>query len=335
MSNKQKFSTELLFDIFSKCASEESPHPTAEEFRNKLKILTESLVMEFSLEEIYISLFNRFPYENEFIEYKKKSLPLSEELFNIISSPKFIKYLPRLLRTQLNFQLIYYAHVPKTGGTSIINNIERLTAVPTWSLDYEYQAKEIFEKLPSIKTNVKSTGKLFVRSHFSMSDTNHLIEIRKGDLIIASIRDPIEIAISNINYITNMIQSNKNHNDWIDFLSLDISNPYEFSYKLLKSERYKVQYNNILSRTLTPWNYSLQNAVNSGLMQVLYPTDIKKFLFHNFNIENPEKYNETPTKFIQKSDLSNDDVIFINENLIDLDLKYWNEFTNAASNQYK
>jgi hypothetical protein len=86
----------------------------------------------------------------------------------------------------------------------------------------------------------------------------------------------------------------------------------------------------MLSRTLTPWNCNLLNVVNSGYMLILKPEDINNFLLHEFKIVDPIKYNETPIKYLKKSDLDQQDIKYIEDNLIDLDMKYWDEI-NATT----
>jgi hypothetical protein len=328
MLNKNK-----LIEVFSNCINKQDGTPLSQNdfhdaFRDGLKVCYPSL----NLEGLFLLFFSRFPYKDEVDDFNSKSFDIYSYAFYVLSSPKFILNIHRFFRSVLDYKLIYYIHVPKTGGTSLVSNIEKYTSMPTWSLDYGYCAREIYEKLPSMFLSIKNAGALFLRSHYSLRDINHVLDLTDGDSLVLTYRNPKGLHISNVNYITSEIDDAVNKaggfqnllanpmafgigQDWLTmitsfFTPSDLWVPGDVARRLLFSDAYKNTYSNILENTINPDILDIQYWVQNGMCKLARIDEVDNMIKSFFLISNPSRFNETKHKYLDE------------KNLLDNELKY-------------
>ena len=182
----------LIKRLFASHSEDASP----EEFIHNSSCLLEKL--QLSLTDFCLAIYNRTPTLEEVDRFYNifdgsiRRYFSEQEVFSL----RFKAALPQLFAIEANANLVRFIHIPKTAGTSLIQNIESFSDIPTWSFDQQGFPLELVQKLPSLFDNARKTGYLYVRSHLSFSDQNHLFRFRVNDKTLVLIRDPVMLLIS-------------------------------------------------------------------------------------------------------------------------------------------
>jgi hypothetical protein len=176
---------------------------------------------------------------------------------------------------------VFFIHVPRTAGTSFTLAIEKDHGSLTWHtsfVSYDWLAIEsskrntdplryILDLLAQFDTGC---GDLFVMGHEPMSGLLSKGYIRSWDLVCTIIRDPSLICRSVLNYVIDRASGGLGRPDaedwrmWLTEIGCEgllsgVINPAEVRL-LLRSERFRAEYSNLLTRSL-----SLDGTVEGAL----------------------------------------------------------------------
>ena len=163
-----------------------------------------------------------------------------------------------------NFSLMYYPlswmhilksvdcclHIPKCAGSDLsVNLVAKYPSIswqitqPAWT-----SKRELFSSLRDVVLRLRLSDTLFVRGHIPLTYYSHLHLIRPGDEVFTILREPHDIAISQINYVLTRLRRNESKVEpdpdvkaWLQ--SLDLSSaPENLTDELVKELATKMIY---------------------------------------------------------------------------------------------
>jgi|688.fasta_scaffold61645_2 hypothetical protein len=189
-----------FFNALSDCRSCIDTNPCADKFFETLLRSLQDRRIDFA--EYFLCLYGRAPFADEYeslkVDYRDDvALYISHD----VRTFKFAWNLPNSIKKYADTSITLIVHPPKTAGTSLVNQLEKNTKYPVWTYDYHDIPLENALKLPWIFENAHQTGRIFVRSHLTLSDQSLFFRLDSADVILLLIRNPVDMALSHAQHI--------------------------------------------------------------------------------------------------------------------------------------
>lgn len=125
---------------------------------------------------------------------------------------------------------LIFIHVPKCAGTDLSANLmKKVPFLHQQMTQSHWLAKDdLFRALSRLVLNIRFFDDLFVTGHNSLGYYTARRLIRPSDKVFTILRDPIQIAISQVNYVmTRLVESARtgtfspDTREWMNFLNID------------------------------------------------------------------------------------------------------------------
>lgn len=162
----------------------------------------------------YEELLSRCPEDGVRAQARVDS-PL-QTLLEILQSDEFSARMPEIFMKQNpKLKREFYIHIPKTGGTTLLTNLKndsRYIDVP----DIEYVKSHVSDRLKHIADLARAfkaskAERVFVNGHLPCSYIKDYDLKRGYDEVYALVRHPLDVAVSNINYILTQLDQDTGH----------------------------------------------------------------------------------------------------------------------------
>jgi hypothetical protein len=179
---------------------------------------------------IYHSILGRRP-ETLLATRKPEHYNARDHMRGALISPEFQrKIIPLMLNAYPEKQRLLFVHVPKCAGTDLrIGLSTRYPALdiglgqPDWT-----STQQLFAAIHEVALGLRFSDTILLHGHIRIAAAINAGMVRPTDRIITVIRDPVDIILSNINYIiTRILDDQEAGNDapdtqgWRRALSID------------------------------------------------------------------------------------------------------------------
>lgn len=155
-----------------------------------------------------------------------------------------------------SFRVLHFLHVPKTGGTTLT---AALNADPRFQVVSVDAPEHLFLRQLQVVARLLEPKTVLVRAHhgISLAMDSGVHELAK--LALTTIRDPVEIHVSNANMIGRriacLLEGQKQGQEekeyamrWLDVMEGDFEPTAEFSLSILASPAYKCEMGQVYSK---------------------------------------------------------------------------------------
>jgi hypothetical protein len=162
-----------------------------------------------SASEVWYSAFGEMPSHRVEANFSGSYSP-RDDLYHYLTSTRFQNRITQLfLRSFAEKRRIIFVHVPKCAGTDVTALLRsRYPALDKGLTDPYWTSKEqLFRRLSRLALYLPLCDAIFVSGHVRLADYADLQLIRPQDRIFTIVRDPIEIAVSQANYVVTRIAS--------------------------------------------------------------------------------------------------------------------------------
>lgn len=185
---------------------------------------------------VYYSVFGRYPETDPLLrqldedDHRGRYSPrdhtnelLLSQKFQSEAVPVFLNAFPEKNR-------LVFVHIPKCAGTDLsVNLMRRFPAIHQTLMEESWTSKDrMFQQLSNLVLYMKFSDSIFLCGHSSLGYYVSHALIRPIDRVFTIVRDPIEIAISHINYILTRITRDisignigPDTREWMDILGLN------------------------------------------------------------------------------------------------------------------
>jgi hypothetical protein len=212
--------------------------------------------------EIYFAILNRYP-EPEFarLGYADFSDVAGHILEAFSSSEAYEKFLGLVCREFPYIPRVTFVHVPKTAGSYIRETFRIQPNSLVWDQSYEVIPAVRQPLLGDlIELQQGKIRQIYVTGHYSLPDLIARNVCVPRYPIFTTLRDPVEIIVSAVNYILSCLfdspESPSNNPWWKAVLSnrfeisngLDLSLSQEYARCLLVSDEFRTDYQNPITR---------------------------------------------------------------------------------------
>ena len=264
--------------------------------------------------QIYLLALGRLPERAE-VAVPTQGYDSAEHLLQILGSDEFqTRIFVNIMRTYTDKKKIMFLHIPKCGGSSILQDLSASYPVLTMQMtDQDWNTKEQFYRWLSIFIkNLREADFFFVHGHVPLGVYNDESIFRMNDTIFTVIRSPIERLVSMINYVMTIVAADPDlmrpdTRKWIEQLSLGsnvvadlvAAEPLTMARKLVQNEA-------ILGRN-TMCHYLGNGTYKSACEQILSSNNVSAWMKHRWGISAGSRVNPS-VNFIRNSDLTDDDL---------------------------
>lgn len=187
-------------------------------------------------------------------------------------------------------KVVHYIHIPKTGGTSIGENIEKSEMMSVISIDDEFQ--RLLVQLNNALNN-KEIRPILTRAHYPYIYLRAAKYLEHCDRVFTTIRCPFEIAISNAYMIARRLLGNQDALEATLSKDFDINvsiNEYmkwdihKLAEKIISSKKHIEMFENLYEKFF----FGVQDMFK---IEIIDYQDINEYISKNFNITLSEKLN--------------------------------------------
>jgi hypothetical protein len=165
-------------------------------------LLTRVDLRKHNARDAYYCVFGRYPGDPA--PPTKNNANITDYINQMLLSEDFQTNIINIfLNAYQDKKRLLFVHIPKCAGSDLSNHlvtkypsIGQMLGATVWT-----SGKEFFACLRDIILRMKFSDSIFVRGHLNLAYYLSSNLIRPGDDIFTVIRDPLEIAISHVNYI--------------------------------------------------------------------------------------------------------------------------------------
>jgi hypothetical protein len=257
---------------------------------------------------------------NEFIKeflslYSIDNLPHYEEGLSgadpeVIYRLNIMSYCFERARTKVS----HYIHIPKTGGTSIGESIEKSEMMSVVSIDDEFQ--RFLTQLSNALKN-KDLRPIFTRAHYPYIYLMAAKYLQHCEKVFTTIRCPFEIAVSNAYMIARRVLSNQYplalmSKDFDINVSLEECKKWdvhEFAKKIISSQNHIAMFKNL-------YENFFKGLDNYFVLDVIFFEDINQYILENYNIVISERLNSNLVEY--KEELNQFKDVYLSDKYFEL-----------------
>jgi len=157
--------------------------------------------------QIYYALLDRCPERLSVAKASQDYCPRSHYLDVLYSDEFQSSIVWNVLNAFSEKRRLIFVHIPKCAGSDLAAQISKNTPTVTQRItnpDWASKA-ELFCAIRQLVVNSVVSDNIFVSGHYTLNELIGRRACRYGDEIFTVVRDPIDRAISNINYATSII----------------------------------------------------------------------------------------------------------------------------------
>ncbi|MGA3402480.1 MAG: hypothetical protein ABSC95_24990 [Acetobacteraceae bacterium] len=249
-------------------------------------------------------------------------------LNDLLYSPRFQQnVLTYALRAFPDKQRLMFVHIPKCAGSDLSFHLaSRFPSLEQRLTDEAWTSKgELFEALSRFVRELVFADAVFVRGHIPLDFYANADLIRPADRIFTIVRDPTEIALSQINYILTKFQLNidagvvdQDTEEWLAELELKALPP-AVTPQFVDKYAHKMLYNtNIVEpNSMCRWlgggdAQTVNERLARHLVEVTDTTHYNAWLADRWGITAHTRQNES-TKFVTLSTLAHQDLSHVQD----------------------
>ena len=171
--------------------------------------------------------------------------------------------IPSLLDAYAEKRRLLFVHIPKCAGSDLSKNLRtRYSSLDQRIIEPKWTGKEaLFRQLHEFVENARFSDSVFLRGHINL---NYYLEnqlARPSDRLFSIVRDPLEISISQVNYLIMRIREDFewqrldwDTKEWFDFLGVKTM-PNELSDEFIAQILQKALYNQqiVIPNSICHW----------------------------------------------------------------------------------
>jgi hypothetical protein len=158
--------------------------------------------------DVFFSTFGRFPDSRG----SSGSADILDVLNELLLSAEFqSNVLYNFLEAYPEKRRLLFVHIPKCAGSDLSANLVTRYPSISWQITQLgwTSKRELFCSLRDIVLRLGLSDAIFVRGHIPLQYYTRLNLIRPGDEVFTILRDPLEIVISQINYVLTRLRRNE------------------------------------------------------------------------------------------------------------------------------
>jgi hypothetical protein len=255
--------------------------------------------------------------------------------------PLFLEAFPEKRR-------VIFVHVPKCAGTDLSANLMRRLPFlhqqmtqPNWM-----KRDDLFRAISRLVLNVRFFDQIFITGHNSLRYYTSRNLVRPVDKVFTILRDPIQIAVSQVNYIMSRLTSearSKAHSpdtgEWLRILNLDMI-PLDMPEEMVQSLCTTILHdtNIIQPNSMCSWlgGSDAETATNQLVehdVEITIIENYKAWLRHTWGVVSETQMNRSE-KFISVEMINDQDIAHIRK-VYSEDLKLYGVVLRALQRNKK
>jgi hypothetical protein len=267
-------------------------------------------------------------------------LLLSDD-FQINLIPLFLEAFPEKRR-------VIFVHVPKCAGTDLSANLMRRLPFlhqqmtqPNWM-----KRDDFFRAVSRLVLNVRFFDQIFITGHNSLRYYTSRNLIRPVDKVFTILRDPIQIALSQVNYIMSRLTAearSKDHSpdtgEWLRILNLDVM-PLDMPETMVQRLCITILHdtNIIHPNSMCSWlgGSDSETAINQLVehdVEITIIENYKEWLRHTWGVVSETQMNRSE-KFISAEMMNDQDIAHLRK-IYSEDLKLYDVVLGALQRSKK
>jgi hypothetical protein len=153
--------------------------------------------------QIYYAVHNRAPERIEYAVKRPDFSPLQRFVAALASKEFRANIVRSLLEAFPDRQRLLFIHIPRAGGSELsgrlMSRYPSLTSQLTW-LDW-VTPQEFYSAIRQFVLDAGTSDRVFVRGHNTLEQYRTWRAMRLRDSVFAVLREPVEMTVSQINYV--------------------------------------------------------------------------------------------------------------------------------------
>jgi hypothetical protein len=222
---------------------------------------------------------------------------------------------------------LLFVHIPKCAGTDLVQHLSsRFPSLQQAQTDEAWTDREqLFQVLADFARELEFSDSIFIGGHIALSYFADNGLVRPSDRVFTIVRDPIEIALSQMNYVFTRIQVNiragkmaRDVEEWLPMLGL-ASLPHAVTPEFVQEYSRKMLHNTqiVVPNSMCHWlGGSGPDAVIARLaLHQVEITDTGRYndwLAHEWGITARTRQNQS-IKYVSPATLAQQDIDYITE----------------------
>ena len=240
-----------------------------------------------------------------------------EDLYACLMSDRFqSNIVPIVLRAFPEKRRLIFVHVPKCAGTHLsvhlkqrLPSLDQGMAIPRWT-----SKEDLFERLSWFARLVPLYDSIFVSGHTQLRFYAENRLVRPSDHVFTVLRDPVDILISQLNYVLTRFATDSNSGnlgqdtkEWLHQLDLELpADPFDPNWTERVASRAVRNPNVIPQNPICYWlgQSTAETALNMLRLNSVEITDTAKFdqwMKTTWGIVSTRRYNESQPFFSSSS----------------------------------
>ncbi len=258
--------------------------------------------------------------------------------------PEFRKdMITRVLHAYPDKRRLFFIHIPKCAGTDLATHLkERMPYLAITDVEWQHWAPDLLDRLREISQQLKNADRIATIGHFTLETHLSRELIRYGDECFAIVRDPVEIAVSNVNFLlttqlSDVAERLPDIGDWLERQNLH-KRPQDLDAVELKALALRY----LRDPTITPLSVLcgfLGRGTADSALELCACADIELttisrydgWLRQRWGVVTESRANVS-TKFLRPEDLSADDVEYLHSMTTD-DRRFYERIERRLSEQ--
>jgi hypothetical protein len=161
-------------------------------------------------------------------EQKTPALLLREILYSQNFQNRVVN---SVLEAYPEFQRLIFVHIPRTAGTHLETQLaERYPVIhENWNSETWFTREQLFNILAEFTRELTFSKAVLVTGHVPLTKYIQTNLLRPGDRVFSIVRDPLETALSQLNYVLTRFQANiglhpyqPDVQDWLSIIGLPV-----------------------------------------------------------------------------------------------------------------
>lgn len=311
----------------------------------RARLENEPLVRSLSWRAVYSVMLDRLPDPQATRHFEKAgSYSAPAHICDVLRSAEFSSSCASfVLKALPEKEPIFFVHIPKTAGTSLKDAIRAQAACLPWDSMYyqEYWLRAAYGDLAHysfLSSHWRARNEpLWVMGHYPLRNVLDAGLFRSGHRGFTVLRHPVEIIISQLNYMATCMRREPDRLDsstWKQQIKsicpeFNENNPVidgPISDKIVRADFFQSEYGNIISNYLGDAERSLSSVIcNIGAtgLDIVQTEELADYAQQSFGLTLPSEKSNVSEKFISRADLSPEAMIYIHETLMAKDIVFY------------